>query len=79
MGKDFKMSKAQERRLEKSVQKELDLRMEKAAKRHPIQPGDSEVEIARKLSKQLTDAGVEPNQRSVREQAREIAKRNSQG
>ena len=78
MAKEFKMSKANERKLAAEAEKELDKRMAKAGKRNPIHQGDSEAEIARKLTKQLKDSGVDPNQREVRKQARKIAEGDSQ-
>ncbi|WP_272026952.1 hypothetical protein [Kocuria rosea] len=78
MAKGFKMSKADERKLAAAAQKELDKRMAKAGKRTPIHQGDSEAEIARKLTKQLKDAGADPNKGNVRKEARRIAKGNSQ-
>lgn len=78
MAKEFKMSKADERKLAAAAQKELDKRMAKAAKRTPIHQGDSEAEIARKLTKQLKDAGADPNKGNVRKEARRIANGNSQ-
>lgn len=77
MAKGFKMSKADERKLAAAAQKELDKRMAKVGKRTPIHQGDSEAEIARKLTKQLKDVGADPNKRNVREEARRIADGNS--
>ena len=56
----------------RDLERQINANLEKASKKHPIQEGDSEADIRRKLTEIAEDAGAAPDDAGIRAKAREI-------